>query len=335
MRRKPEINYLKIIKTAAGVVLSTLLAEAIGLESAASAGIIALLSIQDTKKETIRVVGKRIIAFGAALFFYAFFSYLIGFNVCSLGVFLLVFSPVCIAFGLSEGISTNTVLMCHFMAAGEITPPLIGNEFLLLLIGTGTGLLMNLYMPRQTERIRETQRRIEEMMRHILRMLAERLDAAGEGNGSVEEEISSLREILEEGQKRAYENAENHLLEDVRYYFRYMSLRRTQLLVLERIDEHQKKLGTCFLKHAGCIAGFLRHVSDSFHEYNNAEGLLNELAELKAAVRLDPLPREQAEFEQRAVLFQIITELEQFLTLKREFVRRLSQEDIRMFWNAS
>ena len=54
MKRKPD--YLKILKIAAGTGISIIIAEVLGLRYSASAGVITLLSIQDTKRETIRVV---------------------------------------------------------------------------------------------------------------------------------------------------------------------------------------------------------------------------------------------------------------------------------------
>ena len=73
-------------------------------------------------------------------------------------------------------------------------------------------------------------------------------------------------------------------------------------------------------------------VSSSFHEYNNARGLLEELEDVKQQMRLQPLPVTREEFEARAVLFQVLLELERFLVLKREFVQGLSREDISAFW---
>ncbi len=425
---RQKLNYLKIFKIAAGVVISVALAETAGLNFATSAGIITLLSIQDTKKETIRIVARRLVSFWVALFLFAVSTRILGYTPWALGAFLLLFSPVCMTFGLSAGISTNTVLMCHFLGQRAMEPEQILNEFLLLILGTGVGIVLNLYMPRRTEAIRGLQAEIEERMRLLLRQMAKRLGTPG-ADGDAEScagDLERLRQLLERGQKHAYENMENHLLADVRYYFRYMSLRRTQLLVLERIDgclgrlremdaawaatgerepgerdlrggglgksgigaeknrdgaerrgtgleknrdgaerigarsekngpglekdrngveksgtgAEENRFGTagagenvsCCAVQSARIAGFLFHTGERLHEYNNVVGLLEDLESVKAEMRRDPMPRGREEFEYRAVLFQILTELEQFLLLKREFVRRLSQEDLETFW---
>lgn len=58
-----KVDWLKIIKISIGCCFAVFLADWIGLRSATSAGIIALLSIQNTKKETLTIAGKRISAF--------------------------------------------------------------------------------------------------------------------------------------------------------------------------------------------------------------------------------------------------------------------------------
>ena len=58
--KKPD--YGKVMKIAAGAGLAMILAERLGLNYSASAGVITLLSIQDTKKETIRVVVRRLLS---------------------------------------------------------------------------------------------------------------------------------------------------------------------------------------------------------------------------------------------------------------------------------
>lgn len=58
-----KIDWLKIIKISIGCCFAVFLADWLGLRSATSAGIIALLSIQNTKKETLTIAGKRVCAF--------------------------------------------------------------------------------------------------------------------------------------------------------------------------------------------------------------------------------------------------------------------------------
>ncbi|MGN1100598.1 MAG: aromatic acid exporter family protein, partial [Huintestinicola sp.] len=58
-----NIDPVKILKISAGAVAAAAMAYALGLEYAISAGIICLLTIQDTRKETLKITLKRLAAF--------------------------------------------------------------------------------------------------------------------------------------------------------------------------------------------------------------------------------------------------------------------------------
>ena len=62
MKIKTE-ETIKLIKYVTGSVAAVLLAAALQLQFAYAAGIITLLTIQDTKKETVRITAKRMIIF--------------------------------------------------------------------------------------------------------------------------------------------------------------------------------------------------------------------------------------------------------------------------------
>ncbi len=340
------MNYIKILKIAVGATISIILAEFLGLGYSASAGVITLLSIQDTKKETIRVMARRLFSFGLALIFAAVSFGLLGYTAPAVGVFLLFFSAVCIRFHMQEGISVNTVLMTHFLAERSMSVENIGNEVGLLLIGGGIGVLLNLYIPGKKKQIKRKQRRIEGCMKEILDMMAGLLSGLGYEEG-LEQCLVKLDEELRLGELSAYEEMENKLLTETRYYIRYMNMRKMQSLVLGKIAGNIGHLadtgvvrepgtdGGQEIAHwpqAGQIARLMGQISRSFHEYNNAVELLKELDSLKQSMRRQPLPVNRQEFESRAVLFQILLELEQLLVLKREFVQELTADEIGKFW---
>lgn len=341
MFQKPD--YIKVLKIAAGAGMAMALAEGLGLNYAASAGVITLLSIQDTKKETIRVMVRRLFSFGLALAFsFACFS-VFGYGALALGVFLLFFSGVSLMLHIPEGISVNTVLMTHFMAEQSMSFPNIANELALLTVGAGLGVLLNLYIPGKAEQIRVKQREIESRIRGILDRMADMLsllprECAAQGTcSSIEwsEKLgNSLKELeskLKEGEKNAYEEMENKLLTETKYYLRYMNMRWNQSGVLGRIAENIGHLRMLPVQSEQ-IARFIRQISASFHEYNNALSLLAELERVKEAMRTQPLPDTREEFESRAVLYRILLELEQFLEIKKQFVEELTEDEIEKFW---
>ena len=133
---------LKILKIAVGSMLAMAAAQALGLRYSSSAGVITLLSIQDTKRETIRVTGRRFLAFLAAMVLGPVSFALAGYRPLAMGIFLLMFTPLCMKWGIQEGISVNTVLMTHILAEGSMGMADIANEALLLFVGTGVGVVL-------------------------------------------------------------------------------------------------------------------------------------------------------------------------------------------------
>lgn len=164
---RPSIG--KAVKVALGCSLAVLLARAMDLSTATAVVTITLLSVQRTKKDTLRAALRRSLAFLSALALALPLFSLLRFSVLSLGLFLLVFVPVCQWLNIEEGLAMSTVLMLHFWNAQTITAALVLNETILMAIGILMGIVMNLYIPRRTRAIREDQRITEERMRAILR----------------------------------------------------------------------------------------------------------------------------------------------------------------------
>lgn len=335
MFQKPD--WIKILKTAVGAGIAIVLAEAVGLRFAASAGVITLLSIQDTKRETIRVVFRRLISFGIAMVLSFFCFRIFGYGAFAVAIFLLFFAAICIGAGMQEGISVNTVLMTHFLSEQTMSWSGVANELGLLLVGAGIGVILNLYIPGKKKVIKITQRQIEERMKSVLEgmecVLVQKNPAElKEGRTHLAREISLLGQELADGEKNAYLDMENRLLSDTKYYIRYMSMRRNQEVVFKRIQESLRYLHMV-PSQAGEIAALTGRIRASLHEHNNAIGLLEDVKSVKGFMETQPLPGERDEFESRAVLFGILLELEQFLRIKKEFVEQLTEAEIRQFWD--
>ena len=155
------------------------------------------------------------------------------------------------------------------------------------------------------------------------------IDKADDEKPDIDQRLAEPAE--EQGERRAYEGMENSLLADTRYYLAYMGLRKNQFAILCRMRD-------CFSRmestpdQALVVADLLQSVSGSFHERNNALGLLDELEHVKLQMKAQPLPVRRQEFESRALLYLGLLELEQFLVLKKEFALGLSRDEIRRFW---
>lgn len=320
------VNVLFLLKTGIGSTVAILLANALGLAYSPSAGIITLLTIQNTKKETILIALKRVEAFIlATVLSYLVFSG-IGYSALAFGAFVALFVAICVLLDLKDGIAMNAVLMTHFLIEKHMDPPLIINEIILLFIGMGIGIILNLIMPRNRERIRKEQMLLEEEIKTTLRSIGGILNKK-----ETNYDFSHVDILLERLLKSAYEDAGNRLLSDTKYLVSYLEMRKLQVGVLKDILtklEHIEVLPV----QADPIAAFIDSITNSFHERNNVEGLLMELEKLMEHFRGEVLPQSREEFENRAILFQVVKELEYFLMLKRNFIIELEAKNMKSYW---
>lgn len=345
-------NLLFLLKSGIGTAIAIILADSFGLAFSASAGIITLLTIQNTKKETIFIALKRVLGFVLAVVVaYGIFGVL-GYTSIAFGVFALIFIALCKATGLQDGISMNTVLTTHFLVEQRMDLSMILNEIGLLLIGMGIGIIINLIMPKNKKQIQREQRAFEQEMKIVLRSLAKdlkekaaclvqgddqlALELEHEVQGvTVQKQASTdftrLEEEVESLLQKAKENEGNTLLSDTRYLISYFEMRKMQIDVLKTIRDHINQIPVV-LEQTYPIADYLNHVADTFHELNNVKGLLEEMEQLYDYYRKQPLPETREEFEYRAILFQILKELEYFLRIKRIFVLELESKNMKSYW---
>lgn len=315
----------RTLKTGVGASIAIIIAKQLGLEYPISAGIITILSVQNTKKQSVKIAFHRVGACILALFISSVIFEIFGYNEVIFGVFLLIFIPVAVKFNVEEGIVVSSVLVTHLLIEKSVEIFWLRNELALMLIGVGIALLLNLYMPSIEGQIKQDQIYIEEKIREILLHMAMALK---EHKISLKEDelFNSLEIKLHEAQSRAYTNFNNYFLLDVSYYVQYMEMRMQQYETMKRMKEHFQRF---FMTYDQTImmAEFTEKVAYSLHEENTAEQLLNDLRLLRKDFRRMPLPSTRGEFENRAMLFQFLNDMEQFLKVKNEFKQRLIRKE--------
>lgn len=350
-----KINPLFVLKVGIGSAVAIIVAETLGLMYSPSAGIITLLTVQNTKKETLLVASKRIISFlMAVVISYIMFS-AFGYNPWVFGCFVLVFVGLSYLFNLKDGISMNAVLMTHFLIEQRVDWQMFVNEAMILGIGMGIGIILNLIMPNFKKMIRLKQHMLEDEMRKILKTMALALkdkkacllqegsydrdnfnenahsnllgNEAENNTDSVVIDFRDIDTLIEELIQKAYEDAGNTLLSNTRYLISYLEMRKHQIEVLKVISRNIMDIPV-LLKQSIPLAGFLERTSEGFHEMNNVKGLLEDLRKLTIHYKQDKLPVSREEFEYRAVLFQILNELKYFLMIKRNFVLELENKEM-------
>ncbi|MFV0343113.1 MAG: aromatic acid exporter family protein [Anaerocolumna sp.] len=334
-------DIIRIAKIAAGTCLSIVLAEFIGLAYSASAGIITLLSIQNTKKETITIALKRIVGFIIAVVIAYGLFHIFGYYPITFGCFVFIFIFLCFILNISEGIPMCAVLTTHFLIEKNMKIDFIMNEFMILFIGITVGIVLNLFMPRSLDKVKVQMSKVEEKIIVILEkeakaILMHETTTVNEEPSlllcDVSFDLMDLNELLEAGLSSAYENMNNTLMTDTRYYIQYFTMRKSQYEILNHMRDRISRL-SLIPKQAEPVSAFVQKISCQLHEYNNARGLLKELEEILIHFKDEPNPSTREEFENRAVLLLLMYDVENFLTIKKNFVDHMNEKQIRMFWN--
>lgn len=163
-----KIGY-RTLKTALGTAIAIYIAQLFGLQNYSAAGIITILCIQVTKKRSLLASGARFAACSLAILFSYLFFDLIGYHPFVIGLMLLVFIPTTVLLRIKEGIVTSSVIILHLYMSGGITLHLIWNELLLITIGVGVALIMNLYMPSVDKSSNATANRLKPTLLKSLR----------------------------------------------------------------------------------------------------------------------------------------------------------------------
>lgn len=324
-------DYIKILKIAVGSSIAIILADFLGLHYSTAAGVITLLTIQNTRKETLVVALKRLCAFlGSVVIAFIVFN-ILGYSPITFGVFLILFVALCFYFHLEDGLSICAVIVTHFLIEESMSLYWIWNEFQLMIIGVGIGVVLNLYIPSRLKTVKKVQSSIEDHMRLLLKQIAA-LICQVPNTKQKKINFEDLEKNIKLALKYSEESIKNSFKSEVTYFFQYMEMRKNQMMILKRISNHIHDLSE-LPKQAYVIADFIHDTGNSFHEYNNAIKLLEDLDSILKEMKLEPLPVTREEFENRAILLQILFEFETFLVLKRDFVVNLTKEQIEEYWN--
>ncbi len=317
------INY-RIILNTVKIVLASMaaiwLAEFLRLQYAVSAGIIAILSVQPTKKETVRTALSRFLAFLCALLISAVSFGVFGFHGTAFAVYLLLFVFICLTFGWNNAMAMDSVLISHFLSEGRMDLAMIGNETLLFLVGVGAGLLANLHLHKDMRQMEELREAIDEQIKSILFRMSKRI-LSGENSDYDGACFDVLSEYLAKARWMAEQNIQNQFLGGDLFDMEYVKMRREQYGCLFEMYKNVRTIQTTPAQ-AQIISAFLRQISEEYHKENTVDSLLEQFYEIDRGMRTQPLPAERGEFEDRAMLYSLLRHLEEFLMIKKEFAKK-------------
>lgn len=321
----------RTIKTAIGIALSIAIAKWLGLQFYTSAGIITILCIKTTKKQSYQTAWELFFGSLVGLGISAIVFEWIGYHTWTLTLLLLLLIPMSVYLKINDGIITSTVVILHLFILKKVSYAVIINEIYLLVLGIGMAILLNLYMPSLEKELKAYQRRIESNFKIILREFAAYLyEPERYWDGK---EILETAQLLTEAKELAILDLENQDGPTARYFYHYFEMRERQFEILERIAPIVSSLDQSY-EQGRMIAKFLEDLADAVHPGNTAHIYLEELEELRENFRNSLLPQTREEFETRASLFHFVNEMRRYLVIKQNLLKEweeLNKKDKRVF----
>ncbi|MCL6570958.1 MAG: aromatic acid exporter family protein [Bacillus sp. (in: Bacteria)] len=312
---KFRIGY-RTFKTAVGTAISILIAQQLGLDNFASAGILTILCIKVTKRRSFRAAWDRFLACVLAMAFSAVFFEVIAYHPIVIGVMLFLFIPTVVMLKAPDGIVTSSVIIFHIYMAQEISMALLLNELGVIIVGIGVALIINLYMPSVEKKLKDYQWRLEENFKIILCEIVRYLrtgDSLWDGK-----EITECDQLIGEAKALAMQDVENHVLKEENIYFHYFKMREKQFEIIQRVLPIVTSL-THIVKQGHMVAEFLEVLSENINPGNTAYIYIEKLREMKKEFEEMELPKTREEFETRAALLQLVNEMNDYLIIKSSF----------------
>lgn len=312
----------KSFKIAIAALLAIVIAGELSLEYSATAGIITVLSIGNTKRETLLSAKNRGLAFVCALVLAALSFGMLGYNLVAFAVYLFLFAMLCFVADWREAIAMDSVLISHFLAQQSMGIHVLLNEIGLFLIGTILGILMNLHLRKKEEEFdrlaEEVDRQMKEVLHHMKHELKDDRDKSQKD--CRENCLEELAQRIEQAKFCAVNNYNNAFFGADMGELDYIRMREQQSVVLQGIYENIKSINY-LPEQAKRVANLLGEIEQGYHKNNTVEGLIQKLEQLLRAMKKENLPATREEFEARAILFYILMQLEKLLFIKRDYWR--------------
>ncbi|MGT2846085.1 aromatic acid exporter family protein [Streptococcus massiliensis] len=309
----------RTVKLTLATVIAIWLAQILGLKYASSAGIIAILSLLDTRRSSLKAASKRLFSTLLALNLAVLAFKFLGFQLPALGLYLALYIPLAYHLRWELGIAPSTVLVTHLLSEQSVSPSLLGNELALFLIGALVALAFNSYMPSKQKEIELFHQQIEEQLKKILLRFQHFL-LTGDGSNDAKL-IKELDQQLEQALQVVYHDRHNQVFQQTNYEVHYFEMRQRQNKILQ---DMASDINHCQFEgeESRILAQLFAKTAQQLSQTNPAHDLLAEIEHFHQTFDQRPLPQTRAEFETRAQLFQLLRDMERFIQLKVDFYER-------------
>jgi len=314
------MRWYRSIKIMIGFIGGTLIAYVLKLDFPISAGIITILNLMDTKKASVNVSLRRLISAVVGLGLMYLLYETVGYNLLSMFLFVMIFTPLAFRFKAKEGLIVNIVLGSHLLVYHEVSMLHFANELLIVIIGVVIGLILSFHVPQKEKLIQDMIIDIDEDIRKNLYGISlsiNNLCLIDEDDFS----IDKLIEKIKRAKNLSVEQMSNFYSKDYSYYYEFFQLRLNQIY---RIKYMKERLNLVFVNQdqAKLLSRFTSKLSEVFNPDNDGSELMTELITLKDSFNALPLPTSREAFTEQSALLQFIYDLEEFIQMKIRYIER-------------
>lgn len=320
------------IKIGLGTSIAIYIAQVMNLEYAISAGTVTLLTLMTTKWQTIKLsIGRLATFIITILLIWAIFSRVDN-AWAAYGILLMLIVFIAELLGWRATISVNAVVAAHMITNQDFTAAAVRNEFLLVLIGVVLAITLNLFHANITHKrqiiadMRDTENKLQSILRELGAYLC-----GNEMRENAWDNICALEKKIQDYTQSAYEYQDNTFQSHPQYYISYFEMRHEQCHILHNLHSEMVKI-LSIPKQAKVISEYLYYLVDYVIEINAPDQQIARLNEIFANMRNEELPKTREEFENRALLYHILMDIQDFLLCKEKFVNELDEMQLKRYW---
>lgn len=304
---------LKTIKISLASLVAILIANMLGVDNGISAGVIAILSVLDTRAATIRGAVDRIISAFIGLSLGIICFKFIGYNAYAFSVFLMIFVPLSMFINVGIGLVPSSVLVTHLWVAGYIDLELFKNEMVIVTLGCVVAILVNIYFPSGREKINSISNEIDSDIGKIFNLFYRELTSNFRYNkyNDILNDLDSKIDLMD---KIAKIEDQNNILSGDKTNIYKVEISKEKRRILKDMTEIFKLIPQEY-SGGGEFAEIINEIALKINNKDDMKKISKDIKEVYSIYREKPLPQTREEFEIRAAVFRLLVELEDFINL--------------------
>lgn len=306
----------RVIKTTIATVLAILIAHLLGILNPLSAGLLAILGVDVTRKRSIQTVSSRFFASILGLMMSSALFYIFGFHIWVLAIYILIGFPLISKANLKEGIVTSSVVVFRVFGAEDVSFHALFTQILLLIIGLGSAMVVNMiYMPNEEDKLGMIRTKVDALFSKVFERIAYQLrypDYAWNG-----QELIEASQEVDHGLSTAKRALDNQVISPNEAWTIYFYMRKQQL---DRIESMLQLISQVYqrMPQGERAAVLFDQMSIDVKSETYTGTTEHMLQELETEFKAMELPNSREEFEIRSAILQLCRELGLYLDVSKK-----------------